>query len=103
MKRSPERSTTFLQGTAGAIKTNTLIIAHFPAERKEKMKGKMKKVIEMTQILTDMDADAYMQCKYMLLVVSNRHNGMNHLVKVLFSLTDEHRPLCIGMKEGGTL
>lgn len=37
------------------------------------MKGKMKKVIEMTQILTDMDADAYMQCKYMLLVVSNSY------------------------------
>ena len=34
------------------------------------MKDKMKKVIEMTHILTEMDTDAYMQCKYMLLVVS---------------------------------
>lgn len=67
------------------------------------MRGKMKKVIEMTHILTEMDADAYMQCKYILLVVSKRRNGMNHLVKVLFGLTDEHRPLCIGMKEGETL
>lgn len=67
------------------------------------MKGKMKKVIEMTQILMEMDADAYMQCKYMLLVVSKRHNGMNHLVKALFDLVDDRRPLCIRMKEGETL
>ena len=67
------------------------------------MKGKMKKVIEMTHILTDMDADAYMQCKYMLLVVSKRRNGMSHLVKALFGLVDDRRPLCIGMKEGETL
>lgn len=67
------------------------------------MKDKMKKVIEMTQILTEMDADAYMQCKYMLRVVSKRRNGMNHLVKILFGLADECRPLCIGMKEGETL
>lgn len=62
------------------------------------MKGKMKKVIEMMQILTEMDADTYMQCKYILLVVSKGRNSMNHLVRTLFSLTDDHRPLCIGMK-----
>lgn len=67
------------------------------------MRGKMKKVIEMTHILTEMDADVYMQCKYILLVVSKRRNGMNHLVKILFGLADERRPLCIGMKEGETL
>lgn len=67
------------------------------------MKDKMKKVIEMTHILTEMDADVYMQCKYMLLVVSKRRNGMNHLVKALFSLVDDRRQLCIRMKEGETL
>jgi hypothetical protein len=67
------------------------------------MKDKMKKVIEMTHILTEMDTDAYMQCKYMLLVVSKGRNGMNHLVKMLFGLTDDRRPLCIGMKEAETL
>ncbi len=67
------------------------------------MRGKMKKVIEMTHILTEMDADVYMQCKYILLVVSKRRNGMNHLVKILFGLADERRPLCIGMKEVETL
>lgn len=67
------------------------------------MKDKMKKVIEMTHILTEMDTDAYMQCKYMLLVVSKRRNGMNHLVKVLFGLVDDRRQLCIRMKEGETL
>ncbi len=67
------------------------------------MKDKMKKVIEMTHILTEMDTDVYMQCKYMLLVVSKRRNGMNHLVKALFSLVDDRRQLCIRMKEGETL
>lgn len=67
------------------------------------MKEKMKKVIEMMHTLAEMDADAYMQCKYMLLVVSRRRNGMNHLAKVLFGLVDDRRPLCIGMKEGETL
>lgn len=67
------------------------------------MKDKMKKVIEMTQILTEMDTDVYMQCKYMLLVVSKRRNGMNHLVKALFGLVDDRRQLCIRMKEGETL
>lgn len=67
------------------------------------MKEKMKKVIEMAQILTEMDADVYMQCKYMLLAVSNRRNGMNRLVRVLFGLVDDRRPLCIEMKEGEPL
>lgn len=65
--------------------------------------NKAAMVVEMAQDLIAMEPDAYMTCKYMLLVVSKRHNGMNHLVKVLFGLVDDRRQLCIGMKEGETL
>lgn len=50
------------QADSQNYRNNILIIAHFPAGRK----GKMKKVIEMAYILTEMDTDAYMQCKYIL-------------------------------------
>lgn len=52
----------------------------------------------MMQILMELNTDTYMQCKCLLLIVNKRRNGMNHLVKTLLSLTDDHRPLCIGMK-----
>lgn len=67
------------------------------------MKKKMNMVVEMAQDLIAMETGAYMTCKYILLVVSKRRNGMNHLVKALFGLTDDRRPLCIGIKEGETL
>lgn len=38
----------------------------------------MKEIIEMEQNLLEMDTDTYMQCKYILLVVSKRSNSMNH-------------------------
>ena len=59
------------------------------------MKKKMNMVVEMAQDLMTMETDAYMMCKYILLVVSS----MNHLIKVLFGLTDVYRPLSIEMKE----
>ena len=63
------------------------------------MKKKMNMVVEMAQDLMTMETDAYMMCKYILLVVSRERSSMNHLIKVLFGLTDVYRPLSIEMKE----
>lgn len=67
------------------------------------MKKKMNMVVEMAQDLIAMETGAYMTCKYILLVVSRERRSMNHLVKVLFGLTDVYRPLSIEMKEVETL
>ena len=63
------------------------------------MKKKMNMVVEMAQDLMTMETDAYMMCKYILLVVSRERSSMNHLIKVLCGLTDVYRPLSIEMKE----
>lgn len=67
------------------------------------MKKKMNMVVEMAQALMAMETDAYITCKYILLVVSRERRSVNHLVKALFGLTDAYRPLSIEMKEVETL
>lgn len=65
------------------------------------MEDKLKKIIEMMRVLTEMETDTYMQYKYILLSVSKRRNSLNHFIKMLFGLTDNHRPPLIEMKKGG--
>lgn len=60
----------------------------------------MKDIIEMMQILLEIGTDAYMECKYILLSVNAGHQGTHNFMNKLFEVTDRHRPLTIGMKEG---
>lgn len=57
----------------------------------------MTELVEMTQILSNMSTDTYMRCKYALLLSSSEHQETNAFFKKLFSLTDRHRPLGIGI------
>ena len=57
-------------------------------------------VIEMIQMLLEMSTDIYLQFKYTMQAVSKGHHTTDKFVDKLFSLTDERRPLLIGMKGG---
>ena len=62
----------------------------------------MKEVFKIVQGLQELSTDTYMQFKYTMLAVSRAHQTYDYdFAKDLFSLADKHRPLLIGMKEGG--
>ena len=61
----------------------------------------MKEIVEITRMLSEMSTDTYQRCKYTMLAVSRGELGSTEdFAQKLFSLTDRHRPLQIGMKEG---
>lgn len=59
----------------------------------------MREIIEMVQILQGMGTDTYLQCKYTFLAGSRERQWVEDFTRKLFSVTDSHRPLQIGMKE----
>lgn len=60
----------------------------------------MKEILEMLQMLHEMGADTYLQCKYTMQAVG-RGNNTEDFVSKLFTVADRHRPALIGRKEGG--
>ena len=52
----------------------------------------MKEIIEMS-------TDTYLKSKYTLLADSRGQQNVEEFTRRMFSLTDRHRPLQIGMKE----
>ena len=58
----------------------------------------MREVVEIAQTLLKMSTDAYMRCKYILLLSSKEDKEVNAFFTTLFNLADKHRPLHIGMR-----
>lgn len=59
-----------------------------------------KMVTESAAALLKMDVDTYNRVKITLLSYQSEYDACREYLQKLFTFTDRHRPLLIGMKEG---
>lgn len=58
-----------------------------------------QELVKVMKALSNISTDSYSMCKYTLQAVSGKQQEEKDFINELFRLTDNHRPLLIGMKK----